>query len=63
MEFFESRMGNKFYNGQVPALIEAVKEAAGAIQKSNELKEKELKLKEEETQVLNNILERLKYMR
>lgn len=40
-EFFETRMGRKFFEMDVPDLTEAINRLASAIEKANTLKEKE----------------------
>ena len=39
--FYETPMGRKFFESQVPKMIKALERIADALEKSNELKEKE----------------------
>lgn len=43
MNFFQTGMGQKFYNRDVPQLIKAINRLAEATEKANELKETEIK--------------------
>ena len=36
-EFFQTRMGQKFFEGDIPALIAAINRLADAVEKSNSL--------------------------
>jgi hypothetical protein len=46
IEFFQTVMGKSFYEGTVPAIMRELKKLNENLAKMNELKEKELKLKE-----------------
>jgi hypothetical protein len=46
IEFFQTIMGKTFYEGTVPAIMRELKKLNENLTKMNELKEKELKLKE-----------------
>lgn len=46
IEFFQTVMGKAFYEGTAPALVRELKKLNDNLTKMNELKEKELKLKE-----------------
>ena len=37
MQFFETVMGRRFFEGQLPSLIKAVNRLADAVEKANEL--------------------------
>ena len=41
MEFIRTFIGKRFFDGQLPALINALERIADALEKQNELKEKE----------------------
>lgn len=41
-QFFETRMGHEFFEGRLPELIKSINRLADAIEKSNELREKEV---------------------
>ena len=43
-EFFETGMGRKFHDSDVPRLVEALERIAEAMEKANVLKERELKV-------------------
>lgn len=51
MEFFETILGKRFYEGQVPKMIKALEDIATELKRANDLKEKELKFQESEKQV------------
>ena len=42
-EFHETKMGRYFYDGNVPRLIRALERIADALEKQNEMKDKEVK--------------------
>lgn len=44
MDFFETRMGHKFYNHDVPKLIQTLERIADAIELANELRQEEMKI-------------------
>jgi len=41
MDFIRTGYGKRFFEGQVPALVKALERIADALEKQNELKEKE----------------------
>jgi hypothetical protein len=43
LEFFQTIMGRKYYEHDVPEIARQLKRIADALEKQNELKEKELK--------------------
>jgi hypothetical protein len=43
MDFHKTTMGNKFYNSDLPRLIDSITKLTTAIEKYNSIKEKELK--------------------
>lgn len=47
MEFFETIMGHKFYEHSVPEIIKNLNKIAVELKRANDLKEQELKNKEE----------------
>ena len=49
VEFFQTKMGQKYYNYDLPKLIESNTRLAAAIEKQNTLKEKELRTKPKKT--------------
>lgn len=40
-EFFQTRMGQKFYEADVPRIVEALQSIAKEMKRSNDLKDKE----------------------
>ena len=44
MEFYKTRLGTTFFNLQLPALINNLSKLASELERSNNLKEQELKL-------------------
>jgi hypothetical protein len=56
-EFFQTRMGQKYYDYQLPQQIQAMNRLAAAIEKQNELKEKEIQDLEERNALLKNHFE------
>lgn len=42
VEFFQTRMGQIFYEGMVPRLVRAVERLAAAVEKANELEENDI---------------------
>lgn len=44
-EFFQTRMGQKFYEGTIPTLVAVLKDIANELKRANDIKEKQ---KEEE---------------
>jgi len=44
VEFFQTGMGHRFYEGTMPHLVRAVERMAKAMERANRLKEKELEL-------------------
>lgn len=54
MEFHKTLMGKKFYDGDLPRLIESINRLTAALEKSNALKEKSIK--ENKAQAVKNRL-------
>lgn len=44
MEFFQTIMGKRFFEGHVPRLVKALEKIAEELERANDLKEKELGL-------------------
>lgn len=42
VKFFQTRMGQVFYEGMVPRLVRAVERLAAAVEKANELEENDI---------------------
>jgi hypothetical protein len=53
-QFFQTRMGQKFYGSDVPRIAEALEEIGKEMKKTNELKKKELEPEEPLHTVLND---------
>ncbi|MEN1970633.1 hypothetical protein WMZ97_21645 [Lentibacillus sp. N15] len=51
VHFFETRIGQDFLNGDIPELIEQMHKISSQLDRSNNLKEKELELKEREIKI------------
>ena len=47
-EFFQTRMGQKFYAGDIPRIVDALADIAKEFKRANDLKEKELQKKSSE---------------
>lgn len=52
MHFFQTVMGQKFYEHDVPMLVTKLSEIASELKHANNLKERELKIKERELELL-----------
>ena len=48
-QFFETRMGDRFFNGSIPRLISVLEDINKELKRSNDLKEKELERKNDKT--------------
>jgi hypothetical protein len=44
-EFFETRMGQRFYNASIPRLIDALEDIGKELKRANDMKEKEVEEK------------------
>lgn len=53
VNFFQTRMGQTYYEHHVPEMVKYVENIAHELRRANMLKEKELKMKEEELRLLN----------
>ncbi|MCM3712358.1 hypothetical protein [Sporosarcina luteola] len=51
-EFFQTMMGRKFYEKDVTDIVEHLKKISNELERANELKESELRLKEQALLVL-----------
>ena len=52
-EFFQTMMGRKFYEKDVVDIVEHLKKISNEMERANDLKERELRLKEQELLVLS----------
>ena len=52
-EFFQTMMGRKFYEKDVTDIVEHLKKISIELERANELKDRELRLKEQELLVLS----------
>ncbi|MCM3711097.1 hypothetical protein [Sporosarcina luteola] len=50
-EFYQTMMGRKFYERDVVDIIKQLKKIANEMERANELKERELRIREQELQV------------
>lgn len=48
-EFFKTLMGKRFFEGQVPQVVTALKDIAKELKRANDLKEKEMQHMENES--------------
>lgn len=48
MEFFQTILGRRFYEGDVPRITKSLEKIATELKRQNDLKERELELKEKE---------------
>ncbi|EHV0765086.1 hypothetical protein KZ725_003058, partial [Listeria monocytogenes] len=48
VQFFQTHMGQKFYERDIPEMVRKLNEIASELSRSNDLKERELKIKERE---------------
>lgn len=51
VQFFQTRMGEKFYQGDVPEILRQLHKISNELSRANDLKEKELKMKEYELEL------------
>lgn len=47
MKFSQTVIGRRFFEGQLPRLIQALEKVGDELERANDLKEKELKLEQE----------------
>jgi hypothetical protein len=50
VEFFQTVMGNRFFEGHVPSIVKSLQAIAVELKRANDLKERELQLQETEPQ-------------
>ena len=54
-EFFQTMMGRKFYEKDIVDVVEHLKKIANEMERANELKEQELRIKEQELHILSTL--------